>query len=82
MDLAQALLSTRDQAPVRLLDGYGGSVRAACHTLAPQSTDELASLLARANREGSTVALRGAGRSYGDAALGSDGLVLDINGLD
>jgi len=82
MDLAQALLSMRDQAPLRLLDGYGGSMRAACHTLAPQSTDELAALLARATREGTTVALRGAGRSYGDAALGRDGLVLDLNRLD
>jgi len=72
----------RSAASLRVLDGFGGSVRAACRTLVPSSTDELAAMLARANDAGVAVAMRGAGRSYGDAALSRDGLVLDACALN
>jgi decaprenylphospho-beta-D-ribofuranose 2-oxidase len=77
-----ALVPSRYSAPVRMLDGFGGSKRAACRTLAPASVTEMITDLVRANQAGLTVSLRGAGRSYGDASLSSEGLVLDLNGLD
>jgi FAD/FMN-containing dehydrogenase len=64
-----------------VLDGFGRSVRAACLHAAPRTTDELAELLDRARREGLSVAFRGAGRSYGDASLNRDGLVVDLTRL-
>ncbi len=72
----------RYDAPWRVLDGYGRAVNAACRFAAPRSTDELAALLARAAAEELPVAFRGAGRSYGDAALSTRGLVLDLTALD
>jgi FAD/FMN-containing dehydrogenase len=68
-------------APRRVLDGFGRSVRAACLYAAPRTTDELSELLERARREGLSVGFRGAGRSYGDAALNRDGLVVDLTRL-
>ena len=78
---SESLLPSRQAAPLRVLDGFGGSMRSACRTLTPSSTGELAQMLARADELGLPVALRGAGRSYGDAALGSEGLVVDTSGL-
>ncbi len=66
-------------APLRVLGGFGQAVNAACRYLAPRDAGELAEALARASREGMAVALRGSGRSYGDAALGD--LVVDTSGL-
>lgn len=78
----RAVAGLRATAPWRVLDGFGGSVRAACRYAAPRSVDELAEVLARAQAEGLSVTFRGSGRSYGDAALNSGGLVVDATGLD
>lgn len=72
----------RHDAPWRVLDGFGRAVNAACRYAAPRTADELATLLARARAEDLPVAFRGAGRSYGDAALNARGLVVDLTGLD
>ncbi len=80
MQTSSALVRT--DAPLRVLDGFGGSMRAACRTLSPRTSEELSQMLARANDAGLSIALRGSGRSYGDAALGSDGLVIDARGLN
>lgn len=82
MTAPAAAPSLRDTAPLRVLDGFGRAVRAVCHHVAPRSVDELAEVLARAAAEGLTVTLRGAGRSYGDAALNAGGLVVDTTRLD
>ena len=71
----------RSSAPWRVLDGFG-SARAASRYARPDSVDELAELLARARDEHLPVTFRGSGRSYGDAALNSRGLVIDVRGLD
>ncbi|HEV7516773.1 MAG TPA: FAD-binding oxidoreductase [Thermoanaerobaculia bacterium] len=70
--------SLRTQAPWRVLDGFGRSVRAACRYAAPRDAGELAALLARAREEGLSVTFRGSGKSYGDAALNGAGLVVDL----
>jgi decaprenylphospho-beta-D-ribofuranose 2-oxidase len=76
-----AFASLRAHAPWRVLHGFGRAVRAACRYAAPQTVDELADTLRRAAAEGLTVAFRGAGRSYGDAALNARGLVIDTSAL-
>lgn len=70
-------MTLRAHAPWRVLDGFGGAVRSASRYAAPRSKDELAELLRRARAEGLSVAFRGSGRSYGDAALSTRGLVID-----
>lgn len=77
-----ALTPLRARAPWRVLEGFGRSVRAASRYAAPRSVGELESTLARARAEGLSVAFRGAGRSYGDAALNTRGLVIDTTGID
>ena len=72
----------RIQAPRRVLDGFGRSVVASCRFVAPRSVDELSDVVAKARREGLTVAFRGSGRSYGDASLNASGLVIDTTALD
>ncbi len=71
----------RARTPWRVLHGFGRAVRAACRYVAPQNVDELVDILQRANAESLSVAFRGAGRSYGDAALNGEGLVIDVSGL-
>ncbi len=69
-------------APLRVVDGFGMAVRAACRYVAPRDVTELADALGRALREGMAVAFRGSGRSYGDASLNAPGLVVDTTGLN
>jgi decaprenylphospho-beta-D-ribofuranose 2-oxidase len=64
--------------PWRVVDGFGRAVNAATHLQAPRSLDELVSTINRAKEEGSRITFRGAGRSYGDASLNSDGLTIDL----
>lgn len=48
----------------------------------PRSVDELAGVFETARRRGLSVGLRGAGRSYGDAANNTGGIVLDLSKLN
>ena len=73
--------SLRDDAPRRVLDGFGRAVSASCRYEKPADVPTLMSLLLRAKREGLTVTFRGSGRSYGDAALNRQGIVVDMSGL-
>ena len=73
--------SLRASAPWRVLDGFGNSVRSASRCVRPAGVEELAGVLRAAREERFTVAFRGSGRSYGDAALNSGQLVVDNRGL-
>lgn len=73
--------SLRATSALRVLDGFGRAVRAACRTVAPKSEEELLAVLQLARSEGLSVAFRGAGRSYGDAAINQQGLVVDLSAL-
>ncbi|AKT41772.1 FAD-binding protein [Chondromyces crocatus] len=77
-----AIAPLRTTAPWQVLEGFGRAVRAACRYAAPRSVDELEAVLERAKSEGLSVAFRGSGRSYGDAALNTEGLVIDATGID
>jgi FAD/FMN-containing dehydrogenase len=68
--------------PLRVLEGFGRAVRAASRYAAPESVEELQQLVRRAAEERLPVTFRGAGRSYGDAALNGRGLTLDLQRLD
>ncbi|MEE2780520.1 MAG: FAD-binding oxidoreductase [Myxococcota bacterium] len=70
------------QGPRRALDGYGRAVASVAVTYVPENTEEVTDLLERANAEGLSVTIRGAGRSYGDAAINEGGVVLDLRKLN
>jgi len=76
------LTTLRSHSPWRVLDGFGRSVLAACRYAAPATVEELAQTLVRARAEGLTIGFRGAGRSYGDAALNTGGLVIDATRIN
>ncbi len=69
------------RASLRVLEGFGGSNRAACRELAPLDQDELRAALLDARDRGLSVALRGSGQSYGDASLNTRSFVLDLTAL-
>ncbi|HUK65035.1 MAG TPA: FAD-binding oxidoreductase, partial [Dongiaceae bacterium] len=75
------MASLRTSAGWRVLDGFGGSVRALSRSVSPASVDELAQVFAAARAEGLSVSFRGAGRSYGDASLNSGQLSVDGRGM-
>lgn len=64
------------------LENFGHSLRAASYVYKPVRTSEIADLFKYAKHNGLTVTLRGAGRSYNDAALNSSGIVMDLTAMD
>ena len=48
----------------------------------PKSSEEIYEAFQLAKKMGLTVTLRGAGRSYNDAALNGGGIVLDLSGMN
>ena len=73
--------SLRASAPWRVLDGFGNAQRSLARCVRPRSVAELADVLRHAQAEGFSVAFRGSGRSYGDAALAAGQLVVDNRGM-
>lgn len=60
------------------VEGFGRAVGAAGYVYRPSTLEALAATLGQAVREDRPVVLRGAGRSYGDAALGAEAVVLSL----
>jgi decaprenylphospho-beta-D-ribofuranose 2-oxidase len=67
--------------PAERLSGWGRSSSALCHVHRPSTQAGILEALDLARSHGLRVGLRGAGQSYGDAALVSDGLGLDLSRL-
>jgi FAD/FMN-containing dehydrogenase len=74
---AQDVLTTEET-----LEGYGMRQRARCHVVRARTPEEIADVFAWVHDIGQTVGLRGAGCSYGDAALNSGRVVLDTAGMN
>lgn len=64
-----------------VLYGWGESACGWSRVHVPRSVDELADLLTAAARDGRRICVRGAGRSYGDAALHDRREVVDLREL-
>ena len=64
-----------------VLEGWGMSVRARSWVYRPRDAAEAAEAAQDARRRGLTIAHRGAGQSYGDAALNEGGAVLECSGI-
>lgn len=65
-----------------ILSGFGRASAAEGFLLRPKTAEETAQAFDLARREGRRIVLRGAGRSYGDAAILPDSLALDFTGFN
>jgi FAD/FMN-containing dehydrogenase len=63
---------------LELIEGWGMSSDAAGYVFRPSTLEGVRDVFALAKSTGCSVAFRGAGRSYGDAALNSENIVLDL----
>jgi len=64
------------------LENFGHSLRAPSYRFKPASVDEICEVFRLAEQEGLTVTVRGAGRSYNDAALNGGGIMLDLSAMN
>lgn len=69
------------QLPRRVFDGWGYSSRSVSMFVKPTNAEQVTHAMRQAAAEGYSVALRGAGRSYGDAAMNGGNLVIDMTDM-
>ena len=62
--------------------GFGMSVGGRAKVMRPTSAEQLVDVFNATQRDGSSVALRGAGCSYGDASTNNNGRVLDMTAMN
>lgn len=79
---AQRTDTGRLTVALETIEGYGMRQRARCRVVRPTTPLEVAMVFADAREAGVTVGLRGAGCSYGDAALNDGGAVLDCSRMN
>ncbi|MBS1705392.1 MAG: FAD-binding oxidoreductase [Armatimonadetes bacterium] len=75
-------MNSIDNQLVRRLSGFGGVFPSDGYVIQPYGWDGLPEIFEVALHEGRRVALRGSGRSYGDAATGREAIVLDLSEVD
>ncbi|MBC8065023.1 MAG: FAD-dependent oxidoreductase [Chlorobia bacterium] len=67
---------------VREVTGFGLASRADGYVFQPKSVEEIRQVFALARTTGRQIVLRGAGRSYGDASILHEGIVLDLTQMN
>jgi FAD/FMN-containing dehydrogenase len=63
-------------------ESFGHSISSPVYLYRPVLKEQVAELFEQARKGGFTIGLRGAGRSYGDAALNSGGVLLDFQRMN
>lgn len=64
------------------VEGWGMAVHSYSYVYHPTTTEEILELFALARRTGQTIAFRGGGRSYGDAAINTQGIVVSLRRMN
>ncbi len=67
--------------PRKVFDGFGYASCSVSVFTEPKNGEELAASFRYAREHGLTIAMRGSGRSYGDAAMNGGGLVVDTRSM-
>ncbi len=67
---------------LRRVENFGHSIRTPGFVFQPATEEQVLEVLQRAHKQGARVALRGSGRSYGDAAMASGQWVLDLQRMN
>lgn len=78
MSITDALPSQR----LHKLENFGHSIQRPVYLYRPTHAEQVAEIFKLARASGTPIALRGAGRSYGDAALASGMIVLDLQRMN
>ena len=71
-----------NSAALQMLHAWGENMRARSYVHQPTTAAELQAAFALAQRTGISIALRGAGQSYGDAALNSEQIVVCLSQMN
>lgn len=61
---------------------WGGASDSVSYVYRPTTVEQIAELFALAHKTGRTVGLRGGGNSYGDAAMNSENILLDLRRMN
>jgi decaprenylphospho-beta-D-ribofuranose 2-oxidase len=64
------------------LKGWGGAVGSSAYVFRPSTVAQLKEVFALGRDTGRSVTIRGAGRSYGDASLGTENLVIEMTRMN
>lgn len=67
---------------IERIKGWGGAVESVGYVWRPSTTDQLQEMFAFAREAHRKVTLRGAGRSYGDASIGAENIVIELTRLN
>ena len=83
----RALETRRPPAPLpserlETVSAWGGATAGLSYVYRPATADALHDVLALARRSGRNVGLRGGGNSYGDAAMNSENIVVDLRRMN
>jgi FAD/FMN-containing dehydrogenase len=64
------------------LENFGHSLETMAYLYRPTNAGQVADLFEQARARGTSVTLRGSGRSYGDAALNAGGVIIDLRRMN
>lgn len=67
---------------VTRLENFGHSLQRAGYVYTPDHIEQVHEFFELSRKQGTSIGLRGAGRSYGDAALNSGQIILDLSRLN
>jgi len=65
-----------------IFENFGHSMSAPSYHFTPETSEEIYQAFQLAKKEGLTITIRGAGRSYNDASLNGGGIVLDLTAMN
>jgi len=67
---------------LEILKGWGGAVESAGFVFRPSTIEQLREVFELAKETGRKIGFRGAGRSYGDASISAENIVLDLTRMN
>lgn len=67
---------------LEVVSAWGGATHSASYVYRPTTVDQLHDLMLLARKSGRSIGLRGGGNSYGDAALNSENILLDMRRMN